>query len=280
MNNKDENFKKFCVEVEKNYKLISQLSYKSPSNDNPVETLASSVVFYEYTAKEKETFFSLSSRFNVGQETLATINHIATPQDNLAGKKLLIPNCKGLFLTENSKTSFETLLNQKKGDTKASAIFVLETKNNKEKFFFYPDYQVGMTERAFFLDSSLRMPLEKSVLTSEFGMRISPISGKPLFHNGVDLAAPEGTNVLSCGSGTVERVGKDNIYGNFIEIKHPSGKYSFYAHLSKVEISTGDFVHSGQVIGQVGVTGLTTGPHLHFEIRQDNKKIDPMSVVG
>lgn len=240
------------------------------------DELISSIKFYTYKVKENDTFFFLASRFNVGQETLATINHIASPSEVLIGKTIVVPNCKGLFLSEQTQTAFEILLKQKCADTKPLFVFTV----GNENFAFYTDYQVGMTERAFFLDTSLKMPLSNSVLTSEYGMRISPISGKPLFHKGVDLACPEGTEVMACGRGEVVRVGNDSVYGNFIELKHNDGKFSFYAHLSKIEVLKGETVASGKVIGRVGSTGLSTGPHLHFEIRQDNKTLNPLTVVG
>ena len=269
LTNKDAVFKRFTSEVEMNYRRLAQMPSKN-------EELSGTLIFYKYVVKTNEDFFSLSSRFNVGQETLATVNHISTPNEILDGKTLFVPNCKGLFLTENEKTPFEILLKQKCGDTKPLAVFDL----NGEKFAFFPDYQVGMTERSFFLDSSLKMPLAKSVLTSEYGMRVSPISGKPLFHKGIDLAAPVGTEVLSCGAGEVVRTGSDGVYGNYIEIKHLDGKFSFYAHLSKIDVRAGTTVRAGTVIGKVGTTGLSTGPHLHFEIRQNNKNVDPLSVVS
>lgn len=262
-------FKQFCFDVEQNYMLLSQ-----PVQNN--EQIVSSILFYEYTAQENDTFFTLASRFNVGQETLATINHIANPSENISGKKLIVPNCKALYLSENPVSTFEILLKKKCGTTEPVAKFRI----NGEIFEFYPDYQIGMTERTFFLDSSYRMPLANSVLTSSFGMRISPISGKPLFHRGIDLASPEGSEVFSCASGYVTRVGYDNVYGKYIEIKHSETRRSFYAHLSNVLVSKDQFVKGSTIIGYVGVTGMTTGPHLHFEILDGNKNIDPLSVVS
>ena len=269
LSNKDVMFKQFCFDVEHNYMLLSQPLQKK-------EDIVSSILFYQYEATENDTFFALASRFNVGQETLATINHISNPTENIAGKKLIVPNCKALYLSESPVSAFEILLKKKCGTTEPVARFSI----NGEVFEFYPDYQIGMTERTFFLDSSYKMPLAKTVLTSSFGMRISPISGKPLFHRGIDLASPEGSEVYSCASGYVTRVGYDNVYGNYIEIKHSDSRRSFYAHLSKVLVSRDQFVKSSSIIGYVGVTGLTTGPHLHFEILEGNKNIDPLSVVS
>jgi murein DD-endopeptidase MepM/ murein hydrolase activator NlpD len=150
---------------------------------------------------------------------------------------------------------------------------------NGSEFQFIPDEKFSPTERAFFLDVLMRSPLPEGVITSDYGIRKSPISGKEHFHGGLDLAAPHGTNVLACKSGVVLQTGFDSELGNFIIINHDSKNQSLYAHLSEILKKTGDFVTSGTVIGKVGSTGASTGPHLHFEIRSGGKKINPRSVI-
>ncbi|MGP1588130.1 MAG: M23 family metallopeptidase [Treponemataceae bacterium] len=266
---KDELFKQFCSDVEANYMILN----RQPLN---IEQLKNSIFFYKYETAENDEFFKLAARFNVGQETLATLNHISNPLESLGGKILIIPNCKGIFITENPKNSFESLLKEKSVEYENSIKFTIDD----EVFYFYPGIRMGITERAFFLDSSLKMPLKNGILTSKYGMRVSPITGKKLFHKGVDLAAPEGTDVFSCGYGTVERVGTDSIYGNFVVIKHDNKRFSFYAHLSQIFAKKNDLVKAGTCIGKVGSTGASTGPHLHFEIRDGGKNIDPFSVLN
>jgi len=113
------------------------------------------------------------------------------------------------------------------------------------------------------------------VLTSAFGNRISPITGKEKFHNGIDLAAPLNSPVFACLSGTVSAAGSDDIYGNYVIINHDNNLQSLYAHLSRYVVQKGSLVAGGSVIGYVGVTGLTTGPHLHFEVKQNGVPLDP-----
>jgi len=111
-------------------------------------------------------------------------------------------------------------------------------------------------------------------VTSLFGYRIHPITGLYSLHGGIDIAVPEGTPVYSYNDGQVKRSTYGEKAGNFVEISHGSGYSSLYLHLSKYVVSPGQFVKQGELIGYVGSTGLSTGSHLHFEIRKDNKSID------
>ena len=117
------------------------------------------------------------------------------------------------------------------------------------------------------------------IVTSPFGIRTDPINKNKVFHTGVDLRAPTGTNIKAIMSGTVEKVGKSSIWGNFILIKHDDGFSSFYAHLSKVSLKEKATVKANQSIGKSGNTGRSTGAHLHFEIRIDGKYIDPANYL-
>ena len=121
------------------------------------------------------------------------------------------------------------------------------------------------------------MPLEKIRITSEFGLRQDPFTGKNSIHNGVDFACKEGTSVFSCKRGTVEYIKfNDETFGNYIIIRHTNQMTSVYAHLSKIFIKQGENVSLGQKIALSGKTGRVTGPHLHFEIRLDGKASNPL----
>jgi len=111
--------------------------------------------------------------------------------------------------------------------------------------------------------------------SSGFGNRRDPFSGKRAFHSGLDFAARSGTTVLSAGQGFVTFVGVRSGYGNVVEVTHPSGLVTRYGHLSGFLSTKGQKVHTGTPIAKVGSTGRSTGPHLHFEVRQGNRAMDP-----
>ncbi|SOC10534.1 peptidase M23-like protein [Rhodobacter sp. JA431] len=120
------------------------------------------------------------------------------------------------------------------------------------------------------------------ILTSKFGPRLHPILKTMRLHAGIDWAAPTGTPVLSTGAGKVKFAGVDRGYGNLLIIGHPGGYESRYGHLSRFEpgITTGALVQAGQKVAEVGSTGLSTGPHLHFELRQSGTPVDPMPLLS
>ncbi len=125
----------------------------------------------------------------------------------------------------------------------------------------------------------LASPLEFSRVTSGFGGRIHPIAREWRQHKGVDYAAPTGTPVRTVGDGVIEFAGTQRGYGNVIEVKHRDGKSTLFAHLSKIGVTQGQKVEQGDVIGAVGSTGYSTGPHLHFEFRINGEHHDPLTIA-
>ena len=120
-----------------------------------------------------------------------------------------------------------------------------------------------------------RMPLENATLTSDFGMRTHPILGSRRNHKGIDLAQPTGTPVFATADGVVGRAEWFSSYGNYIQIEHGGEMQTRYAHLSGYAVGAGEMVRKGQLIGFVGSTGRSTGPHLHYEVRVAGEAVDP-----
>jgi len=111
--------------------------------------------------------------------------------------------------------------------------------------------------------------------TSTYGWRPNPISGQQKMHFGVDIAAPIGSAIRSAADGLVTRVGQSNDFGNFIEVKHGRYILTRYAHISKPVVHQNEVVKKGTIIGTVGLTGKTTGPHVHYEVEINGEKVDP-----
>ena len=133
----------------------------------------------------------------------------------------------------------------------------------------------GRSLRRTFLAS----PVEFSRVTSGFAMRFHPILQNWRAHNGVDYGAPTGTPVRSVADSVVESAGRQNGYGNVVQLLHGNGKSTLYAHLSRIDVRKGQHVEQGQRIGAVGATGWATGPHLHFEFRVDGRFQDPLKIA-
>ena len=114
----------------------------------------------------------------------------------------------------------------------------------------------------------------EGTLTSGFGSRLSPTTGEPAFHYGLDIAADEGTPIAAFADGTVREVGESD-YGKYLIVDHADGFSTLYAHCSSISVGVGDKVQCGGEIALVGQTGNATGPHLHFELWKDGMALDP-----
>ncbi|MGB7934397.1 MAG: M23 family metallopeptidase [Gammaproteobacteria bacterium] len=118
-------------------------------------------------------------------------------------------------------------------------------------------------------------PVKNGWVSSGYGKRTDPFTGKKEFHKGVDLAGKEGSRVLSVGDGIVTWVGKRTGYGNLVEITHGNGYVTRYGHNKKLLVTVGDSVKKGQQIAVLGSTGRSTGPHVHFEVVHNGQQVNP-----
>lgn len=116
-------------------------------------------------------------------------------------------------------------------------------------------------------------------ITSRFGVRINPITKKSEDHNGIDISAPAGSNVYAVLNGIVKSVKNDINYGTFVVLEHQNGYETLYAHLQIASVKNGECVNFGDIIGKVGTSGESTGPHLHFEVIKNGKAIDPIAFL-
>lgn len=237
------------------------------------------IMFFKYTNNERFTFQGLAARCCITQETLATLNQIENAQDDIKGQTLILPVVSGIFIpVERGINSIEILLQENYSSHPLTKTNIYYNINGRD-YLFLRSKRFTPTERAYFLDSSLRLPLDNDSfwVSSEFGKRKNPFSGEMKNHNGIDLAAAEGTPVYAIKDGAVyAAIEKDPEFGNYIILSHDLGKMtSVYAHLSRITVDRYQYVKKGDVIGYVGQTGKATGPHLHFEIRTGGKAEDP-----
>jgi murein DD-endopeptidase MepM/ murein hydrolase activator NlpD len=134
----------------------------------------------------------------------------------------------------------------------------------------------GKSARRFLM----KTPINGARLSSGFGMRLHPVLGYSRMHRGTDFAAPIGTPILAAGEGVVLRAGPFSSFGNYVRIRHGNGYETAYAHMSRFArgLRAGMRVRQGQIIGYVGTTGRSTGPHLHYEVLRGGQQINPMSL--
>jgi murein DD-endopeptidase MepM/ murein hydrolase activator NlpD len=239
------------------------------------DTIANSLTVYRYVPRDGENIFFLAARCSIPYSTLASLNRLNHQSTFAPGAAILLPSANGIFVPSEPGSDLELLLASTRFPPEEADSALVNIGGGQGEFFFFPGHEFNATERAFFLHSGFQFPLRSYRLTSSYGMRKNPITGNLRLHEGVDLAAPAGTEVYAAGNGTVTEIGEDSIYGNYVIIKHADNWVSLYGHLQKVEVGLRANVRSGTLIGRVGSTGQSTGPHLHFELRQNGRARDP-----
>ena len=268
LSSRNKEFASYMQQVEKSYQNISARRNFQPG-----------FYLYTVTAEDKSlpvrNLVSLAARCSIPYGEIALLNDLTSAEEDLTGRTLVLPNTPGLFVPLNPTTSIGNLVKNRLADPQLGNTCTIDGKS----YQYFPEERLTPTELAFFLDTNLRMPLDNSVLTSGFGSRVSPITGLNHQHKGIDLAAPEGTKVYACKGGKVAISSVDSVYGNYIILDHENNTQSVYAHLSAKLVQTGEEVSRGTVIGRVGSTGASTGPHLHFEIRVNGSPQDPRRLL-
>ncbi|CEM62591.1 M23 family peptidase [Treponema phagedenis] len=241
------------------------------------------ISFYAYVAKKNDTIIRIAARCSIPYDSIVSLNRIESVSMDIEGKTLILPSVPGLYVAEKPGTPIENLLAalSKKINAPSFLLPLPNPDNFKEKinFLCIPNAIFDGTVRIFFLKPFYRFPLDKGILTSGFGNRPSPFTGKPSYHAGIDLAAPMGSPVYACAAGEIKKIATNNIYGKHIILKHIDGRESLYGHLSAVEVQLHQKVKSGKIIGKVGMTGMSTGPHLHFEVHEHGVPKNPATFI-
>ncbi len=242
--------------------------------------------FRTHSIHSGESLSTIASNYSVSVEAIVGANQDISSLDLLpVGLELLIPPRSGTVHTLNEGLELVDLV--KKHNLNVGEVLELNAIETPSAIragmmVFLPDLKpVAALERL----AKVREEENRYVwpvhgrITSYFGRRNLGM-GTSSFHSAIDVAAPTGTAVIAARSGTVTYSGwSPRGYGNLIKISHAGGSESWYAHHSKLLVSVGEYVNQGDVIGRVGSTGLSTGPHLHFEIHENGRPIDPLSYL-
>jgi murein DD-endopeptidase MepM/ murein hydrolase activator NlpD len=269
----DTGFRQFLQDVEASRR---RLFNRERAGERP-EDLAGSLTIYRYSPAAGEDIFALAARCNIPYAAIATLNRFAHPADLEGAESILLPSIPGIFLFPDPASDLErlTVSARSSGQEGEAVSLTISMGREKRELLFYPGGDFSPTERNFFLNRGFRFPLRAFRLTSPYGMRQNPITGRLRLHQGLDLAAPAGTEVYAAAEGTVTETGEDPVYGRYVIIRHGENWASLYGHLQNIETTLRSEVRSGTLIGRVGSTGQSTGPHLHFELRRNGQAQDP-----
>jgi hypothetical protein len=265
-------FRQYLSDVETARRFLFSSRQKSP------EELASLLTIYSYIPGKNEELLGIAARCSIPYGTLASINRFSHSEDMTEGRVLLLPSMPGIFIPEIPETDLERLLFSSRDS--GGVLLSVPREGKNERFRFIPGGDFSPTERVFFLNRGFQFPLRQFRVSSSYGPRINPVTGNPGMHGGVDLAAPEGSEVYAVKSGAVIDLGEDPVLGKYLIISHDNNWLSFYGHLSEIKTALRTELQSGNLIAKVGSTGQSTGPHLHFELKQNGQSRDPARLLG
>lgn len=218
-----------------------------------------------YRLSDNDTFFKVMARTVLNHDTISSVNRLASLWDLNRGDEWLLPNVRGIAVYGERATvakKFNRDLNE------------LLAVPGQENFWFITGIHFDPTEREFFSLKAFIHPVDGRI-TSGFGVRRDPFTEKHKFHKGIDIACPIGTPVVASAEGTVVFAGVKKGYGKTVLVEHRNGYRTLYGHLSALITRPGSKVKQGQRIALSGMTGRSTGPHLHFEVRRQGQPERP-----
>jgi murein DD-endopeptidase MepM/ murein hydrolase activator NlpD len=257
------------------------------SFENEELNLTDTFSWSEYKVKKGDTVSGIAESYSLSMGSIISFNQLNEAWNLRSGKILKIPNMDGVPYTIQKGDTISSIALKMKVPQNAilDANDILTENIPAGKVIFIP----GGKMDANALNRAIKRPvIEKMIypvnnrrITSNFGWRedpVNPVAGQMTFHRAVDLAGKMGDPVKAALKGTVLHVDSNRNLGNFIILKH--GEYqTLYAHLSAVLVKGGEEVSQGQLIGRVGETGYTTGPHLHFEVFRNGNRINPLEIL-
>jgi murein DD-endopeptidase MepM/ murein hydrolase activator NlpD len=234
-----------------------------------------------YKVIKGDSVSKISAKFGVSMDAIISSNEIRNARRLREGETLRIPNIDGIPYTVKKGDSLTSI--SKTYNVPLEVILDvndLSSANIKEGIaLFIPGARMPSGDLRLALGDLFIYPIRKNI-SSNFGWRKDPFTGEQSYHSGIDMKANSGTAVKAAMDGTVSVVSNSRVYGNFIIMSHDNGYQTLYAHLSAFSVKQGDKLIQGKKIGEVGNTGLSTGPHLHFGVFKNGKWVNPLDLLN
>ena len=245
-----------------------------------------SVTYQTYRVQPGDMIGVIADKYDVTQDTIISVNNIKQSRLIQPGQYLKIPSMPGIIY--NVREDGETIKSISESyEVNAEKCAYVNGLNPSDVLssgvsLFIPDAELDWTTRQEINGDLFKKPLHcRYWLSSPYGWRDSPFNpGKRTFHGGIDMAANMGNKVYPAMDGEVVETGYNNVYGNYVIISHHSGYSTLYGHLSSINCKPKNFVYTNTVIGRVGSTGMSTGPHLHFTVYKNGKTVNPSLLLN
>jgi murein DD-endopeptidase MepM/ murein hydrolase activator NlpD len=243
----------------------------------PNTSLLNTLKVSSYKTAGGDTLSRIASRFRLNVDTLVSWNGIRDARALAAGTLLSVPNADGLRYTVHRGDTLQGIAHSYGVDFNGilDANMLSSSVITVGQDLFIPGARLNPNELNRILGSLFLYPVQGRI-SSYFGERPDPFTGVPNVHNGIDIVNKPGTAILSAMAGTVRSVGFNFNYGNYVIIQHSGVYQTLYGHLMRYLVTRGQRVNQGQKIGELGTTGYSTGPHLHFSIFKNGEAVDPL----
>jgi len=260
--------------------LITTASLDSVSEP---ETIAKTrILLYDsYMVQSGDNISTLATNFGLNQDTIISVNKITYTRLLQAGKPLKIANQDGIFHTVKNGENLSTIAEKYKASTETiktvNELFSDKVVTGTE--LFIPGARLDWSKLQEINGDLFIWPVYGAI-TSYYGWRRDPFNrSRRHLHNGIDIKGNIGTPIRAAMAGRVSAIGYDSVFGNYVIISHHSGYRTLYGHMHVIRTKTGAYVSQGERIGDVGNTGQSTGPHLHFTVYKNGATINPRSLM-
>ncbi|MDR1618180.1 MAG: M23 family metallopeptidase [Treponema sp.] len=233
-----------------------------------------------YIVQEGDMIGTLAEKFGLNDDTLISLNKIRNTRTIQIGLPLKVPNQDGILYTVKKGDTLEGVAETWKSDVTAirTANELFSGSIHEGAELFIPGARMDVITRQEINGDLFLWPVS-GYITSAYGYRKSPFTGARQFHSGLDIGSAMGAPVRAAMSGRVSYAGWDDAFGNYVVVSHHSGYRTLYGHMSVIRTKLGAYVGTGERIGDVGSTGLSTGPHLHFTVFKNGVTVNPRSLM-
>lgn len=244
------------------------------------ETEDQGVYYSVYQVRKGDTISGIAERYDISVDTIFSANGIQSARGLKPGQFLKIPSMSGIVYKTHEGDTIQSISTKYSisEDRLILSNSLLSDKIEPDDLLFLPDARLPAAMLREISGDLFKWPA-RGVITSWFSWRRDPFSGRNTFHNGIDIGVPMGTPVACAMDGTVSATGYSSTMGKYVNITHPGGWSTLYAHMSSIAVQPGQYVSQGKRLGLSGNTGYSTGPHLHFTVYKNGKMVNPANVL-
>ncbi|MDR0496736.1 MAG: M23 family metallopeptidase [Treponema sp.] len=238
------------------------------------------LTFGSYTLEQGDMIGKIAIWAGLNEDTLISVNNIKNTRLMQIGQVIRIPNQDGIYYEVKSEDTLESIAEKYKttvSHIKTANELFSDSLSLNEKLFI-PGAKLDWINRQEINGDLFIWPCSGYV-SSPYGYRMAPFARSWQFHTGIDISSIQGSPVRAAMAGRVTHVGYDDSWGNNVVINHHSGYRTFYGHMDVVRVKAGAYVETGERIGDIGSTGLSTGPHLHFSVYKNGVTVNPRSLI-